>query len=190
MKLGKKWASRLLLRKAVFKTRLSIRSPRRHLPRLPLFIILALSVCAVFLPQPAAQAGEKRNSKQEDKFRMVPEWVSRTPIFQDKICSVGTCEPTLFPEDAKPCAADSARADLAKTVAVHVESIMLDENRHGDSSVDKATVSSVRATTTNTVIRNAVIEEYWYDAEGKASYTKGITYALACIPKSKLPFKD
>jgi hypothetical protein len=114
----------------------------------------------------------------------VPEWVRTTKLSEDKICAVGSCEQTFYQENAKPCAADNAREALAKSVSVQVQSIMLDVNKNGRQSVDSAGISSVSGYVSDTVLREAIISQYWYDAEGKV--LRGATYALACIPKSKI----
>lgn len=113
-----------------------------------------------------------------------PSWVYRNSINSDKICAVGSCGLTFNLEDAKPCAADNARESLAKSVSIEVKSVMLDTNDNGSQYVDSAGISFVNGYTSETVLNEAVIEEYFYDSEGRV--TKGNTYALACIPKSKV----
>ncbi|MBI3795030.1 MAG: hypothetical protein HY280_09940 [Nitrospinae bacterium] len=152
---------------------------RKQLARLfTLAIPLVAISCAT--AKNSAQSGGNQNDS-------VPSWVRTTKIYDDKICALGSCEQTFFQEQGKPCAADSARESLAKSVSVHVASIMLDENVGGRQSVDSAGVSSVSETISETVLKEAVISDYWLDSEGKIA--KGFTYAQACIPKSKLKAK-
>ncbi|MBI5179240.1 MAG: hypothetical protein HZA04_08285 [Nitrospinae bacterium] len=116
----------------------------------------------------------------------VPGWALKTPTFTDKLCAVGTCEPTGVLEDAKSCAAESARAELAKSISVQVQSIMIEETKGSESRVDSARISGIKGWVADAVLTGSVIEEYWYDKEGRASHSPGVTFALACIPKSKV----
>lgn len=63
----------------------------------------------------------------------------------------------------------------------------MEETRNGVESRDKATVvNGMKGWESDVVMDESVIQEYWYDVEGAASHMKGVTYALACIPKEKL----
>ncbi len=116
-----------------------------------------------------------------------PKWVSGITIYPDKICAVGACDPAFIVSEGKPCAANDARAALAKSISVNVSSVTLEETRNGVESRDKATVvSGMKGWESDVVMDESVIQEYWYDGEGVASHMKGVTYALACIPKDKL----
>jgi hypothetical protein len=46
-------------------------------------------------------------------------------------------------------------------------------------------VSETIAATTEAVINNSQIMEYWYDGKGIASPKKDITYAFCCMPEGK-----
>jgi hypothetical protein len=144
---------------------------------LSLFILLVLTfACAQNRPYGKAGAGELAGT---------PGWVYKTSFNSDKVCAVGTCGLTFNLEDAKPCAADNAREALSKSVSVEVKSIMLDVSENDRQSIDSAGVSSVSGYTSETVLNESIIEEYWFDADGRVS--QGVTFALACIPKNKAP---
>ncbi len=115
----------------------------------------------------------------------VPPWVRITPKYKDRICAVGTCEPTFYPEEGKPCAADNARAELVKTISVDVKSIMVEEVKNDRQNIEEVTVSQVSSWVSESVLNESVVEKYWYDKEGVVSPRKKITYALVCMPKIK-----
>jgi hypothetical protein len=134
----------------------------------------------------ASTAASQSAPKNKPDIASPPAWVLKTPVVQGKICAVGTCGATSYIEDAKPCAADNARADLAKSISVQVQSVMIEETSNSESRVDSSKVSGVKGWVTDAVVTDAVVEEYWYDKDGKVSYMPGVTYALACIPKNKV----
>lgn len=155
-----------------------------------LFMAAAMAACASQEPNiglaPAPNLASAEGRKQGD-LAGVPKWVQGITIYPDKICAVGACDPSFLASEGKPCAANDARAALAKSVSVNVSSVTIEETRNGVESRDKATViTGMKGWETDVVMSESVIEEYWYDAQGLVSQLKGVTYALACIPKDKL----
>lgn len=108
-----------------------------------------------------------------------PDWLMKPPREKGRLCAAGASEPTYFAEDAKEVAAENARKELARTIMVSVNSIMVDESgsRHSSS------VSESSAIATSAVLEKSEIVDYWRDEGGTASFgRKGVTYALACMP--------
>jgi len=106
-----------------------------------------------------------------------PEWVFNSiPHKPGIIYAVGTCGPTFFKEDAKECAADSARKELAKNLRVEISTMMLEITENDGSYIDEATVTNVSLWATSLAVEKSNIEGYWYDKE------KGMTYALGSVP--------
>ncbi|MFO0728737.1 MAG: LPP20 family lipoprotein [Myxococcota bacterium] len=112
--------------------------------------------------------------------RPTPEWVMHLPRKKGDVCAVGAVDPTYYRQDGLKFAAESARAELAKTIQVKVSSVMLDYQTTSGSSVDQATVEEVVGSVSDGVISGAEIVESWYDEEGQVS-RRGMTYALACM---------
>lgn len=115
-----------------------------------------------------------------------PDWVSKSSREKGMVCAVGASEPTFYKEDAKAYAAENARKELARTLNLNVNSIMVDtaSERKGRT---EASVTEVSALATSAVLERSEIKEYWYDEAGVASFKrKGITYALACMPAGPL----
>lgn len=127
----------------------------------------------------AAGCGVKGGA--EKPVTAVPQWVKRTPHGSGTLCAVGTSEPTYFAEDAKPSAAENARKEIAKTISVTINTIMVERATESRFRVDEATVSTVSSWATEQAVEGAVIKEYWYDKDGVVSQIKGVTYALACV---------
>lgn len=156
-----------------------------------LFMAAALTACASQGPKPvlapAPNLAPAEGRKQEVDKAGVPKWVTGITIYPDKICAVGACDPSFLASAGKSCAADDARAALAKSISVNVATVTVEETRNGVESRDKATVvNGMKGWESDVVMDESVIQEYWYDVEGVASHMKGVTYALACIPKEKL----
>lgn len=155
-----------------------------------LFMAAALAACASQGPKvalaPAPNLAPAEGFTQGAKPG-VPKWVTGITTYPDKICAVGACDPAFLASAGKPCAADDARAALAKSISVNVATVTVEETRNGVESRDKATVvSGMKGWESDVEMDESVIQEYWYDGEGVASHMKGVTYALACIPKEKL----
>lgn len=155
-----------------------------------LFMAAALAACASQGPKvalaPAPNLAPGNNSKPGAKAG-VPKWVRGITTYPDTICGVGACDPAFLTSAGKPCAADDARAALAKSISVNVATVTVEETRNGVESRDKATViNGMKGWESDVVMDESVIQEYWYDADGVASQMKGVTYALACISKDKL----
>jgi len=111
-----------------------------------------------------------------------PAWVVRTPEMKGMICAVGASGPTYYREDAKLNAAENARAELARTISVTINTIMVDMATEKGHSMDDATVTEVSSWATTAAVENSSILEYWHDAEGRLS-NKNFTYALGCMPR-------
>ena len=112
----------------------------------------------------------------------VPQWATSAPKKDGMLCAVGTSEPTFYMEDAKLYAAENARKELARSLNLKIKNIMIDITTERGSQVDEGTLMEVSSWTTEVVLRESQIMEYWYDKDGVVSGRKGFTYALACIP--------
>src|SRR5205809_7336227 len=93
----------------------------------------------------------------------VPQWVDRMPDQKGKLCALGTAEPTFFREDGKTYAADAARNQLAMTLSVRVQSVMLDIQTSNSQSVDQAYVMQAQSFATDAVVAGWQVGSYWYD---------------------------
>lgn len=110
----------------------------------------------------------------------VPEWVNRVPRKDGQICATGAVDPTFYRQDGRTSAAETARAELARTVQVKVTAVMYDEQTTSGSYVDQAIVTEVIGSISEGVISGAEVLSYWFDEYGAVS-RRGMTYALACM---------
>ncbi len=110
----------------------------------------------------------------------VPEWVNRVPRKDGQICATGAVDPTFYRQDGRTSAAETARAELARTVQVKVTAVMYDEQSNNGSYVDQAIVTEVIGSISEAVISGAEVLSYWFDEYGSVS-RRGMTYALACM---------
>jgi hypothetical protein len=112
----------------------------------------------------------------------VPVWVDRVPDMKGKICALGSAEPTFFREDGKIYAAENARAQLASTISLRVESVMIDiqSTNSGNNYVDHQYVTQAQSFATDAVVQGAQVISCWYDDAGSRG-RKSATYALACL---------
>lgn len=115
--------------------------------------------------------------------KVVPDWVQKVPREKDRICAVGASEPTYFREDAKKYAAENARSELARSLHVDINSIMVDITTERGGDIAEGSIIEASSWASEAVLKESEISSYWYDEEGTASFKKkGITYALACMP--------
>ncbi len=110
----------------------------------------------------------------------VPEWVKRTPTASGKVCAQGAVDPTFYRQDGRVNAAEAARNELARSIQVHINSIMYDSDSSSGGSVRQYIVSEVTTAVQDGVVAGAEILEYWFDEHGAVS-RRGMTYALACM---------
>jgi hypothetical protein len=112
----------------------------------------------------------------------VPAWVDKVPDVKGKICALGTAEPTFFREDGKIYAAENARTQLAATLSIKVESVMIDiqSTNSSENYVDQQYVTQAQSFATDAVVQGAQVISYWYDDTGTRG-RKNATYALACL---------
>jgi LPP20 lipoprotein len=112
----------------------------------------------------------------------VPAWVDHVPEKKGKICALGSAEPTFYREDGKIYAAENARMQLAQTLSVRVESVMIDiQSTHsGEDHVDQQYILQAQSYATDAVVAGAQVVSYWFDEQGTRGRTHS-TYALACI---------
>jgi hypothetical protein len=110
----------------------------------------------------------------------VPDWVKRTPTAKGKLCAQGAVDPTFYRQDGRIHAAEAARNELARSVQVHINSIMYDYDSTSGGSVRQYIVSEVTTAVQDGVVAGAEILEYWFDEHGAVS-RRGMTYALACM---------
>jgi hypothetical protein len=110
----------------------------------------------------------------------VPYWVRRTPSEKGKVCATGAVNPTFYQQDGRVYAAEAARNELARSVQVHISSIMYDSESTSGGDVRQYIVSEVTTAVQDGVVSGAEVLEYWYDDHGAVA-RKGMTYALACM---------
>ena len=109
-----------------------------------------------------------------------PEWVTSVPQPQGQVCATGGVDPTYYRQDGRRFAAEAARNELARSIEVHITSVMVDVETSRGGSVNQYIVSEVVSFVEDGVVRGAEVLSYWYDAVGSLS-RRGMTYALACI---------
>ena len=113
----------------------------------------------------------------------IPDWLRGEPKVEGMICAIGSSGPTFYKDDAKAYAAENARKELAKTIQIRIESILIDFSAEKGSSIDEATVAQVTSSATSAVVENSKVIDYWYDEEGIVSNQKNFTFALCCMPR-------
>ena len=139
--------------------------------------IVSLSVLAGFL------IGCQIIGKVKNASDSAPRWVMKTPQEEGKLCAVGVSEPTFYWEDAKKYAADNSRKELARSLRLEINNILIDVVTEKGSTMDEGSIMQVSSWATSAVLKKSVIVDYWFDEEGTASHgRKGIVYALACLP--------
>ena len=106
-----------------------------------------------------------------------------------RLYAVGIVGPTYFPEDGRRSAADEARKELARSISVKVESILVDiERSHGPGLLGEAGIVSASSWATDVVINGSQILEYWVDENGLVPHgQKGATYALVVLGLGGIP---
>lgn len=124
------------------------------------------------VPAPAAQPVVKAGD--------APGWVTRTPRMKGQVCAVGGVDPTFYRQDGRVYAAEAARNELARSVQVHINSIMYDTESTYGGHTTQYIVSEVVTAVSDGVLAGAEILEYWHDDHGSVS-RRGMTYALACM---------
>lgn len=77
-------------------------------------------------------------------------------------------------------AAEAARNELARSIQVHISSVMYDTSTQRGGGVRQFIVSEVVTAVNEGVLSGAEILAYWFDATGTVS-RDGMTYALACM---------
>ncbi len=132
-----------------------------------------LTIACASAPPPPPQLVPEGSLKKAGKD--APEWVLRTPRMQGNVCAVGAVDPTFFRDDGIVRAKEAARAELARTVQVKINSVFLDVAEN-----DGSWVRQVIDSTSEVVLSGAEILEVWYDEAGSVQ-RRGMTWALACM---------
>ncbi|CAN0520391.1 unnamed protein product, partial [Laminaria digitata] len=109
-----------------------------------------------------------------------PDWVFEIPSKPGHVCATGAVDPTFYRQDGRVNAAEAARNELARSIQVHISSIMYDTSTTRGGSVRQHIVSEVVTAVNEGVLSGAEIIGYWYDARGSVSRV-GMTYAYACM---------
>ncbi|MCC6810354.1 MAG: LPP20 family lipoprotein [Deltaproteobacteria bacterium] len=143
-------------------------------------VLLGTGLCAAFSACGGGSAPPPRANAANDPN--VPPWVDRVPDVKGKICALGSAEPTFFREDGKVYAAENARTQLASTLSLRVESVMIDiqSTNSGENYVDQQYVTQAQSFATDAVVQGAQVISYWYDETGTRGRQRA-TYALACL---------
>ncbi len=106
-----------------------VKSLRRRSPK-AMSSHVRLAALAFLLPAAfgTAACGASAQARKADSFATdAPDWVTRTPEMDGKVCAVGISGPTRIPENAKNYAAENARAELSNVLGTRVYSMMLDQ---------------------------------------------------------------
>jgi hypothetical protein len=138
---------------------------------------LALSLLLAACGSAKAAAPEAAGPKVD-----VPAWVDRVPDMKGKICALGSAEPTFYREDGKIYAAENARTQLAATLSIRVQSVMIDiqSTNASENYVDQQYVTQAQSYATDAVVAGAQVISYWYDESGARGRQRA-TYALGCL---------
>lgn len=136
--------------------------------------LLALQGCASKPPPPPAPP------PPPPPVLEIPGWVFENPKPSGQICATGAVDPTFYRQDGRVNAAEAARNELARSIQVHISSVMYDSATNRGGSVRQYIVSEVVTAVNEGVLSGAEIVSYWYDETGAVS-RKGMTYALACM---------
>jgi hypothetical protein len=112
-----------------------------------------------------------------------PEWVRGEQQTQGMICAVGMSGPTYYKDEAKGYALEDARAELARTLSVNIETIMVDITSDKGSRINEATVTQMSSWASSVVLESSEAQGYWYDSDGLVTGRKNITFALVCMPR-------
>ncbi len=110
----------------------------------------------------------------------VPDWVHQLPKKPGHVCATGAVDPTYYRQDGRVNAAEAARNELARSIQVHISSVMYDTSTQRGGGVRQFIVSEVVTAVNEGVLSGAEILAYWFDATGTVS-RDGMTYALACM---------
>lgn len=135
-------------------------------------ISLVFAACAS-APPPQPQLVPEGSTKKAG--RDAPDWVLRTPRMPGNVCAVGAVDPTFFRDQGIENAKEAARAELARTVQVKINSMFLDVAEN-----DGSWVRQVIDSTSEVVLSGAEVLEVWYDETGSVQ-RRGMTWALACM---------
>jgi uncharacterized protein YcfL len=112
-----------------------------------------------------------------------PAWVNGEQQIEGMICAVGMSGPTYFRDEAKGYALDDARAELARTLSVNIETIMVEITSDKGSRIDEATVTQMSSWASTVVLENSEAQGYWYDSDGVVTGRKNITFTYVCMPR-------
>jgi len=118
-----------------------------------------------------------------------PKWVctGEAPEITGAVCAVGIAGATYFRSDAVKKAAEEARNELARTVAVRVQTAMLDIQTGGGGRRGSRTIMEVSSFVNEIILEGSRIVEVWHDEYGRGfAGISGYTYALACIDSASL----
>jgi hypothetical protein len=145
------------------------------------FVMISISII-ILTCFPGCQT-TKQPAVKATSVNNLPDWLRSEPKVEGMICAIGTSGPTFYKEDAQQYAADNARTELAKTIQVKIESILIDFATEKGSSIDEATVAQVTSSATSAIVQNSKVVDYWYDEEGTVARERDITFALCCMPR-------
>lgn len=136
--------------------------------------MVAVAACASAPPPPPPPPPEPPMATE------IPGWITEMPRRPGQICATGAVDPTYYRQDGRVNAAEAARNELARSIQVHISSVMYDSDTQRGGAVRQYIVSEVVTAVNEGVLSGAEIVSYWFDATGAVS-RKGMTYALACM---------
>ena len=165
----------------------AIRPPGLSGPATPVFLLLfalvisvTTSACGGAKPKAPEIVMVPPAPPESEKPTPAPVWVSSVPQPKGQVCATGAVDPTYYRQDGRTRAAEAARNELARSIEVHITSVMVDVETSRGGSVNQYIVSEVTSLVENGVVQGAEVVSYWYDPVGSVS-RRGMTYALACI---------
>jgi hypothetical protein len=124
-----------------------------------------------------------QTTKESRVTAPTPAWVSGEQQIKGMICAVGMSGPTYYKDEARGYALDDARAELARTLSVDIETIMVEITSGKGSRIDEATITQMSSWASAVVLENSEAQGYWYDSDGVVTGRKNITFAYVCMPR-------
>ena len=149
-------------------------------------LVLVLSYGAAGCAAPGPELGSPPPEEPQP-----PQWVitGRTPEHdKGSLCAIGVAGPTYFRTDGVEVAVENARAELARTIRIRIESSTLDVQTESGSRRGSQTVMQVSSYVNEMVLQGSTIVGVWYDSPGTGFAKKPrCTYALVCMDEAFLP---
>jgi len=130
-----------------------------------------------------------RSAPPVDPTLVPPAWVSTPPTEPGYLYATGSWPRTLDMQDAKDRAVEQARAELARSISVKVQTVIRDwqsntTSAFGASGLSREYTEAVSKSLSDTVLNGSEVREIWTDPEGRAG-PAGTVYALVRMRTSQ-----